>query len=59
MDLNLFYNEELNFINIILAFVVHDEKHLKEAVNTYWDDHNITFWDTSNIKDMTKLFSGK
>ena len=48
-----------NFINIILAFVVHDEKHLKEAVNRHWNDNNITFWDTSNIKDMTETIFRK
>ena len=60
MDLSLFQGDELNFINIHVGLVIKDETHLKECVKEYsiynWNNKNITFWDTTNIKDMNNLF---
>ena len=59
MDLSIFSKDELNFINIHIGLVIKDEEHLEECVEKYWNDLNITFWDTTNIKDMSSIFNNR
>ena len=49
MDLSIFPKDELNFINLQIGLVIKDEKELKMLVDKYWNDKNITFWDTTKI----------
>ena len=59
MDLSIFSKDELNFINVSVGVVIKDKEELKEYVEKYWDDKNITFWDTTNIEDMSSIFYNK
>ena len=60
MDLlSIFPKDELNFINIHVGIVIKDEEHLEECVEEYLNDKNITFFETTNIKNMNSLFEKK
>ena len=56
MDLSIFSKHELNFINLHIGLVIKDIKELEECVEKYWNDLNITFWDTTNITNMNNIF---
>ena len=63
MDLSIFDKEELFFINIISSFVVSQDK-LTNAIHKYFYNirdvkEHITFWDTTNITNMSNIFAYK
>ena len=60
MDLlSIFPKDELNFINIHVGIVIKDEEHLEECVEEYLNNKKITFFETTNIKNMNSLFEEK